>query len=32
MDEPIIELDDELAEFVATVLTPIFEFRTGSIW
>lgn len=32
MDEPIIELDDELAEFVATVLTPIFEYRTGSIW
>lgn len=32
MDEPIIELDEELAEFVATVLTPIFEYRTGSIW
>lgn len=32
MDEPIIELDEELAAFVATVLSPIFEFRTGSLW
>nr|WP_012311458.1 DUF4913 domain-containing protein [Arthrobacter sp. Chr15]ABR67093.1 hypothetical protein [Arthrobacter sp. Chr15] len=29
MDEPITELDTELAEFVDTVLTPIFESRTG---
>lgn len=29
MDQPITELDEELAEFVETVLTPVFEYRTG---
>lgn len=29
MDQPITELDEELAEFVETVMTPIYEYRTG---
>jgi len=33
MDQPITELDDELAEFVDTVMKPIFEYRTsGHSW